>query len=591
MNVFSRPRGLRRLSLVLIVAAIAVAAAAGGSGGATAAPRADQATSLNRVEWYGKKWFLSGASLPWYNWGCDFGCGKRGGVVANQKALNQQFATAQAEGVRVIRWYAFPWDPWQIERAADGTPTRLNPSIYADFDAAAKLARAHDIHLVFVIFADMAQVPRTWLSDATQRHALAASLRPLIHRYARNDSVLGWEIANEPDVSVARGVPLADAQATIQAIAEQIRTYSHSTASVGPSSIDQLTAWGSTKVHFLSPHSVPAATSGTTCVTCESATSVRSRSATSLPLVIGAVPLGGSDASTLLSTIDSRGYAGAWAWALRPTDAAGAQTPNTTALRSFFHQHAYAGPRDPLLENNNPCMGPNGGALLCPDIQMGSPFNLWVDHRKGKTLLRAGNSINSVGAGPIEFHGRRSGQYTMSATQRIYRKRGGYINVVTGATLYFKPVPGQYRYWKFRNAARFELWRLNAQGRRTKLVKVGPKAIYCLRDLKHTRPGLARSPHSFVYPGCSQDLSAQTVRLGTSVGWSDVYPSTYNEQWIDVTGLKGCFAYVHVADPYNHVFESNESNNVSQTIVRLPYTGSRSGCRGRNGITHLAPVS
>jgi len=37
-----------------------------------------------------------------------------------------------------------------------------------------------------------------------------------------------------------------------------------------------------------------------------------------------------------------------------------------------------------------------------------------------------------------------------------------------------------------------------------------------------------------------------------------------------VTGLRGRFAYVQVADPFNRIVESNELNNVSETFVRLP---------------------
>ena len=58
--------------------------------------------------------------------------------------------------------------------------------------------------------------------------------------------------------------------------------------------------------------------------------------------------------------------------------------------------------------------------------------------------------------------------------------------------------------------------------------------------------------------------------LGTSVGWSDVYPYEYPEQWIDVTGLRGSFAYAQIADPDNLLMESNKSNNVSETYVELP---------------------
>ena len=49
-----------------------------------------------------------------------------------------------------------------------------------------------------------------------------------------------------------------------------------------------------------------------------------------------------------------------------------------------------------------------------------------------------------------------------------------------------------------------------------------------------------------------------------------------------MTGLRGCFAYVHIADPENGVYESNEDNNEAQVIIRLPFHSSnrREGCRG-----------
>jgi hypothetical protein len=148
--------------------------------------------------------------------------------------------------------------------------------------------------------------------------------------------------------------------------------------------------------------------------------------------------------------------------------------------------------------------------------------------------------------------------------------------VDTGAELYFYFIPGQGRYWKFHHAARFELWSLDAKGHRNELVRTGPKVNYCLRDLEHTRPGKL-SPRTKVFPGCNKSPRARAVTLGTSVGWSDVYPSTYHEQYIDVTGLKGCFAYVHRADPGNGIWEADETNNAAQRIVRLPW-GSRRAC-------------
>jgi hypothetical protein len=229
----------------------------------------------------------------------------------------------------------------------------------------------------------------------------------------------------------------------------------------------------------------------------------------------------------------------------------------------------------------NPCLdAAKRKALRCPDLTMSKPFGLRLDlfARPGHVVLRAGNSVNSVGAGPAELFGVRSSPAYMRARQRIYRRGGGRLGIATGARLFFKPIPGQGHYWKFLHAAQFDLYRLDGRGHRVRHVRRGPKVSYCLRDLKHTRPGRARSPHGRVYPACNQSARTRKVRLGTSVGWSDVYPPTYNEQWIDVTGLRGCFAYVHTADPRNGIFESNERNNSAAVTIRLPFRPGPQHC-------------
>jgi hypothetical protein len=233
----------------------------------------------------------------------------------------------------------------------------------------------------------------------------------------------------------------------------------------------------------------------------------------------------------------------------------------------------------------NPCLDPaRAHRLLCPDLRMSPPFNMFISRtRKGRIRLHAANSINSVGRGPAELRGRRDGRWTMAARQVVYRPDGTMRWLDTGARLGFKAIPGQYRYWKYIHAARFELWRMDGRGRRQKLVRVGPKVSYCLRDLQLTHPDLPRSPSSYHYPACSQEFGRRRVTLGTSVGWSDVYPSTYHEQYLNVTGLRGCFAYVHIADPKNGIYESDERNNRGTTVVRLPWRGG-----GRRGCPRLA---
>jgi hypothetical protein len=241
-------------------------------------------------------------------------------------------------------------------------------------------------------------------------------------------------------------------------------------------------------------------------------------------------------------------------------------------------------PPDEPQATENPCMGPDAARLRCPDLVMRRPWGLYTDRysKPGRTLLRAGNVIDSAGAGPAELFGTRIGPRFMRARQRIYMRDGGRIGVATEGRLQFKFAHLSRFWWKFYNAARFELWRVDERGARMRLVRTGPKVAYCLRDLVHTRPALPRSPSRAHYPACSNNSRAEHVTLGTSVGWADVYPPSYPEQWIDVTGLRGCFAYVHIADPNNRVYESDEDNNEAQVIVRLPFQAGerRKGCRG-----------
>ncbi|HEX4669445.1 MAG TPA: lysyl oxidase family protein [Solirubrobacterales bacterium] len=222
----------------------------------------------------------------------------------------------------------------------------------------------------------------------------------------------------------------------------------------------------------------------------------------------------------------------------------------------------------------NPCAGPEAASLLCPNLRIGPPADLYLQYGYGRQLLRATSDVRSRGRGPMEVHGRRNGWRTMRTTQRIYRAGGGHVTVRSGATLRFTDV-GEYfggSYWKVHQLAQFELRRVGPDGKLGDVVRVSPKLNYCLRDLERTRPG-RRSPENRHYPGCDQNPYRKRVTLGTSVGWSDVYPADYDRQWIDVSGLRGCFAFVMTVDPEQLLFESNEDDNTSQRLVRLPFAG------------------
>jgi hypothetical protein len=221
--------------------------------------------------------------------------------------------------------------------------------------------------------------------------------------------------------------------------------------------------------------------------------------------------------------------------------------------------------RDPALQ------------LVCPNLRMAPPYDLReVATPGGRRLLLMGNRIVNVGPGPAELRGTRVSADAMDARQLVQRRGSafGRASLSTGARLTWKYVDRRRgNYWKLANAARFELWSTEpATGSRVALVRTGPKLDYCLRDLFRragTHTGQA------VYPACSQKRYRRTVTLGVSVNWADGYPAKYPQNWIDVSGLAGCFTIVQRADPLNVIREADETDNTASLTVRLPYSASR----------------
>jgi hypothetical protein len=230
----------------------------------------------------------------------------------------------------------------------------------------------------------------------------------------------------------------------------------------------------------------------------------------------------------------------------------------------------------------SPCADP-AMRLVCPNLRMPPATNLHEVHRDHRALLLMDNRLVDVGPGALEFRARRVSEYVMAARQ-IVQRAGGLprVSLDTGARVVFKYVDySRGAYWKFQNAARFELWAMDAGGKRTGVVRTGPKLDYCLRDLLRRRPGARR--HEY-YGACDRHESTQAVTLGISVGWADGYPYRYPQNWIDVTALSGCFAVVQRADPLNHVLETDDADNVSVRVVRLPYRPGPQGCPPNTGV-------
>jgi hypothetical protein len=281
-----------------------------------------------------------GVNVPWYNWGCDFGCGARMGVSAPavKAALGDGFKQLQVAAVHSVRWWTFEGNPAQILRDSSGAPTGLDPAVYADFDAALALADQYDLVYDFVLFSSPSALPKSWISDPTQRQQLADALAPLFERYKNHPRIMAWEIFNEPEWDIwNRVVPQSDVQATVKLLADTIHARTGTAVTVGSASIEGLPLWVNQGLDFYAPHWYDPMSAASDCARCTDVATLRARySLDALPIVIGELYAGpDNDALQRYRDFRAKGYAGAWAWSLFNDRTADKMRVDLTAVRTF----------------------------------------------------------------------------------------------------------------------------------------------------------------------------------------------------------------------------------------------------------------
>ena len=62
---------------------------------------------------------------------------------------------------------------------------------------------------------------------------------------------------------------------------------------------------------------------------------------------------------------------------------------------------------------DNPCEGPEARFLLCPNLRIAPPSEIYAQKVGGHVLLRATSDVESRGKGPMELRGRRDGPRSM----------------------------------------------------------------------------------------------------------------------------------------------------------------------------------
>lgn len=304
--------------------------------------------ATGRIDWQGQRWYLHGVNVPWYQWGCDFGCNASGGVLGNSAAISAGFQKLKDSGIHFVRWWAFEGNPWQIQKDASGAPTGLDPKVYADFDEALRLANQYDLYFDFVLFSSPTAIPVSWETDPTQRQKLADALAPLFAKYKDNPRILSWELYNEPEFDIWNN---KIAQAPVIDTATLLTQTIHQNApsvlvTVGNAFADGMPMWQNVGLDYYSPHWYDYMNSGTYCIRCNDYNFYATKFNINKPIVVGEF-YAGADADALARFNDfyNRGYAGAWAWSLFPDKTSDKMAVDFNSALYFAASVPDAGPR------------------------------------------------------------------------------------------------------------------------------------------------------------------------------------------------------------------------------------------------------
>lgn len=133
----------------------------------------------------------------------------------------------------------------------------------------------------------------------------------------------------------------------------------------------------------------------------------------------------------------------------------------------------------------------------------------------------------------------------------------------------YHSAPG-HEHYHFEAFALYELRRLTTDGgpdlSSGGLVGDGEKVSFCLQDTR--RVDREAFPRAF-YTGCGR------LYQGISAGWADIYGAHLQGQHLSVDGVPdGRYALVFTVDPDSRLFESDDTDNVSWSVIELSEDGT-----------------
>lgn len=208
---------------------------------------------------------------------------------------------------------------------------------------------------------------------------------------------------------------------------------------------------------------------------------------------------------------------------------------------------------------------------LLPDLRMEVPTQLTLERGEGHYWLRFSAMISNLGEGPLEVRStRRCPDCShMRVSQAVLRSDGTFAVRATGTRQRFDNSDG-HNHWHVMGMERYELFPMDAPFASGPLT--GHKRGFCFFDGYVRDRGLPNFNPSplYSYFGCGTP-SSQTLLVGLSVGWGDLYPYDFAGQYVDLAGVApGDYLVCLTADPSNWFRETRNSNNSAWAKVHIP---------------------
>jgi hypothetical protein len=219
---------------------------------------------------------------------------------------------------------------------------------------------------------------------------------------------------------------------------------------------------------------------------------------------------------------------------------------------------------------------------LLPDLEQRPPADLSIKRvLRGKRrhfLLGFDSATDNVGLGPVVITARRSSRTTpfMRGSQVVRLANGGRRQTFPRVGVLRYVYSPTHSHWHVLGFQRYELRRASDY----KVLLRDRKSGFCLADhYDHAAGRFLNKPRGPVFKGyCEQGRpEAMSVHQGTSVGYTDRYPSHFHGQNLNLTDVPaGTYILVHRANRSFLFRELRYENNAASLRIRIRWPNGRS---------------